>query len=351
MRTYNRTMSDHASIFPAAQKKPPRTCDWLAFICLILVIIGALFFGRVTVGVADFWAWWQDAAAIDSPMNIVFSVRAPRVLAAAFIGAGLSIAGLASQIALRNPLASPDVLGVSAGAGLGACIAMAAGASVAGISLAAFAAGVFVTAVVMAVSAALQRVSGRDPVLMTVLVGLAISSFCAAGISAVKWWADPFSKLPAITFWLLGSLATLGWIELAWLVLGSGLALALLLAVGPRLGVLALGDAVARSAGANVAALRWVALTASALLSAITVAFCGMIGWLALLMPHAARAVRPADARGEPWALCALLGAIALVVIDTLCRSIADSEFPPGVALGALGAPAFLWALTRVLPK
>jgi iron complex transport system permease protein len=86
-------------------------------------------------------------------------------------------------------------------------------------------------------------------------------------------------------------------------------------------------------------------------LSAITVAFCGIIGWLALLMPHAARALRPAHARGEPWALCALLGAIALVVIDTLCRSVADSEFPPGVALGALGAPAFLWALTRVLPK
>ncbi len=310
-------------------------------------MLWALASGRVAVPVVGLFQWMMGAnVEAISGFDVLTAVRLPRVLAAALIGAALSLAGLASQIALRNPLASPDLLGVSAGAGLAACAALVLGLSGAAVSMLAFAGGIAATALTALLLVGIQREAARDPVLPAILIGLAVSSFCAAGIAALKWWADPLSKLPAITFWLLGGLSSVTWADVTALALSFVVGVGMLYQVRWRLGVLELGDDVAHTVGAEVSTLRWTALIAATLLTATTVAVAGLLGWLALIVPHAARRLLPQSAI-RPWLLTALLGAALMVLVDTLCRSMADTELPPGVVLALIGVPAFLWVLRR----
>jgi iron complex transport system permease protein len=309
----------------------------MGFVFLLAMLL-ALTVGQSTI------AWWSGAL-FDGAQGFLFrEIRLPRVLGAALLGGSLAVVGLASQVALRNPLASPDVLGVSAGAALGGSVALAFGGGLIVVSFAALAAGLAATAVVTTLSVTLSHNAQRDPVLVAILIGMALSSFCAAGLAAVKWLADPSGKLPAITYWLLGSLAAFGWRELVLLLFASAVSGALLWSIRQRIGVLALGDDVAQSVGASVSPLRWRALVACAIISAASVAVAGLIPWIALLVPHAARLV---SGTVRPWALSGLLGATLLVVVDTLCRSVSEVELPPGVVLAFVGVPVFVWLIGR----
>lgn len=270
---------------------------------------------------------------------VVLEVRGPRVFAAVVIGAALAAAGTAYQGMFRNPLVSPDILGVSSGAALGAVLAIFLGLPPALIQAFAFAGGLAAVALVYGVGV---RLRGHEPLLALVLVGVVIGTLLGSAIALVKVLADPDNRLPAITFWLLGSLAAVTPSDLA---LAAPLALAGLapmLLLRWRMNLLALPDDEARALGVETRRLRRVVVVAATLMTASAVAVSGIIGWVGLLIPHAARLLVGPDV-GRLLPLAMLLGAAFLLAVDTVARTVAPIEVPPGVLTALIGTPFFLW--------
>ncbi len=275
--------------------------------------------------------------------TVLFNIRLPRVLAAAVVGAALSAAGACYQSLFRNPLVSPDILGVSTGAGLGAVLGILLGLPVVAIQMLGFVGGLATVAIVVGLARALR---GGGDTLVLVLAGIVVSAFAGAAISLVKVLADPYDQLPAITFWLLGSLAGVkpGDIAVTASVVLVGLAPLILLRW--RVGVLSLGDEEARALGVEAGRLRAVVIVAATLMTASVVAISGVIGWVGLMVPHMARLlVGPRFDRLLPAAV--LLGAAFMVAVDTLARVAARIEIPLGVLTAVIGGPAFVWLLAR----
>jgi iron complex transport system permease protein len=290
-------------------------------------------FGRRLVG----------AAPVGQIDTVLFEVRLPRVLAAVLGGAALAGAGAAYQTLFRNPLVSPDILGVSTGAGLGAVLGIFLSLPVLGIQLAAFATALATVALVYAVASV---VHGRDPILVLVLAGVVVGSLAGAVISLLKILADPYDQLPAIVFWLLGSFSAIRrsevWATLPMVLLG----LLPLLALRWRINVLSLGDEEAKALGVEAGRLRLAVIAAATLMTASVVAISGVIGWVGLVIPHIARMmVGPSFDRLLPTAM--LLGGTYLLLVDTLARTMARIEVPIGILTAVLGAPFFLWLLIR----
>lgn len=270
---------------------------------------------------------------------VVTQVRGPRVLGALLVGAALAAAGTAYQGTFRNPLVSPDILGVSTGAALGAVLAIFLSLGALQVQLFAFAGGIAAVALVYAVG---SRLRGHDPLLALVLTGVVIGTLLGSVIALIKYLADPFNQLPAITFWLLGSLASIAPRDLA---VAAPLALAGLLPMVLlrwRINLLALPDDEARALGADTRRLRLMVVAAATLMTASAVALSGIIGWIGLLVPHAARLLVGPDF-GRLLPLAMLIGAGFMLAVDTLCRTLAPIEIPPGVLTALLGTPAFLW--------
>jgi iron complex transport system permease protein len=274
---------------------------------------------------------------------VLLRVRLPRVAAAALVGAALAGAGASYQTLFRNPLVSPDILGVSTGAGLGAVLGILLSLPVAGIQMLAFVAGLGTVALVYVIAAALR---GHDRTLVLVLSGVVMGALAGACISLVKILADPYDQLPAITFWLLGSLAGVKSHDLVGVIPLVLAGLVPLVLLRWRIGVLSLGDDEARSLGVDVARLRALVIFAATLMTASVVAISGVIGWIGLMMPHIARMlVGPNFDRLLPAAM--LLGATFLLLVDTLARTMARIETPLGILTALLGGPFFLWLLAR----
>ncbi len=276
--------------------------------------------------------------------EIVFSrVRLPRVAAAILVGAALAGAGTAYQTLFRNPLVSPDILGVSSGAGLGAVLGILLSLPVAGIQALAFLLGLGTVALVYLIAAALH---GHDRTLVLVLSGVVVGALAGACISLVKILADPYDQLPAITFWLLGSLASVKLSDLSLVAPLVLIGLVPLILLRWRIGVLSLGDDEARSLGVDVTRLRLLVIGAATLMTASVVAISGVIGWIGLMIPHIARMmVGPNFDRLLPTAM--LLGASFMLLVDTLARTMASIETPLGILTAVIGAPFFLWLLAR----
>ena len=314
---------------------------------LALALLGASLVGAYPISLADAVAAFvralSGAAAQGQIETVLFEVRLPRVLAAALGGAALAAAGAAYQTLFRNPLVSPDILGVSTGAGLGAVLGIFLSLPVAGIQLIAFAAGLATVGLVYAIASV---VHGREPILVLVLAGVVVGSLAGAAISLLKILSDPYDQLPAITFWLLGSLAATRraevWAALPLVLLG----LVPLVALRWRINVLSLGDEEAKALGVEAGRLRLVVITAATLMTASVVAIAGVIGWVGLVIPHIARmAVGPSFDRLLPTAM--LLGGSYLLLVDTLARTMARIEVPLGILTAMIGAPFFLWLLAK----
>src|SRR5215467_2494838 len=275
--------------------------------------------------------------------TVLFEVRLPRVLAAVIIGAALAAAGAAYQTLFRNPLVSPDILGVSTGAGLGAVLGIFLSLPVAGIQLAAFVTGLVTVGLVYGIA---SLVHGREPLLVLVLAGVVVGSLAGAAISLLKILADPYDQLPAIVFWLLGSLSAIRkgevWAAVPLVLIG----LFPLVLLRWRINVLSLGDEEAKALGVEAGRLRLFVIAAATLITASVVAISGVIGWVGLVIPHIARmAVGPGFDRLLPTAT--LLGAAYLLIVDTLARTMARTEVPIGILTAIIGAPFFLWLLAR----
>jgi iron complex transport system permease protein len=317
-------------------------------VLLAAALLLALAVGPFPLRIADIVSavarFFGAADGAPGPGEIVFMrVRLPRVAAAALVGAALAGAGTAYQTLFRNPLVSPDILGVSSGAGLGAVLGILLSLPVAGIQALAFLLGLATVALVYLIAAALH---GHDRTLVLVLSGVVVGALAGACISLVKILADPYDQLPAITFWLLGSLAGVKLSDLAIVAPLVIVGLVPLILLRWRIGVLSLGDDEARALGVDVSRLRILVIGAATLMTASVVAISGVIGWIGLMIPHIARMlVGPNFDRLLPAAM--LMGAAFMLLVDALARSLARIETPLGILTAVLGAPFFLWLLAR----
>ncbi|WP_370670978.1 FecCD family ABC transporter permease [Hydrogenophaga palleronii] len=317
--------------------------------CLVAVAL-ALTSGKYPLTLLQLWQALArpfspaDGALVSEAVHtVVWEVRLPRVLAGALVGAALAAAGATYQGMFRNPLVSPDILGVSAGAGLGATLGIFLGGSVLLVQVLAFSGGMLAVAAVWLVAAAVRQ---HEPVLVLVLAGIAVGTLLGAGISLLKVLADPYTQLASITFWLLGGLSAVTRGDLlttAPLLLAGLLPMVLL---RWRVNLLSLSDDEALALGVDVRRMRLFMIAAATLMTAAAVSITGIIGWVGLVVPHAARLlVGPDFGRLLPVAL--LLGAGFVVLADTLARNTTGMELPLGVVTALVGAPCFLWLLAR----
>ena len=325
---------------------------WL--IALAGVTVAALCFGRYPLGPqAVFAALGHGLGLAPPPADrladvIVLAGRLPRVIAAILIGAGLSLGGASYQSVFRNPLVSPALLGVLAGAGLGAALAIVLGLSPVLRLALTFGGGAAAAGVGVVVARLFGgRESSDGGILLLVFGGLVSTALFTALLSLVKFAADPLNQLPDIVFWLLGSLATVQpqqlW-SLGPLLAGGCVAL---LYLSRYLDVLVLSDDEARSLGVPAGALRMAVIAAATITAALTVAIAGVIGWVGLIVPHIARLmVGPAHRRLMP--VCACVGAVFMILADTLARSLTASEIPLGVITDLVGVILFLMVLPRI---
>jgi iron complex transport system permease protein len=321
-----------------------------AIVFLAAAALLSLCAGRYPVSIADVFATFAARLHLHAPparfalLNaVVVDTRLPRVLCAALVGAALSTAGATYQAVFRNPLVSPGLLGVLSGSAFGAALGLVLGAQGASVQVFAFVAGTLSVAVGLGVA----RMLGGGGVLMLVLGGLVSNALFSSLLSLIKYVADPLNQLPAIVYWLLGSLAQSGWADLARLGLPLVAGIALLCICAPLLDALTLSDDEARSLGVPVAAIRLGVIVVATLISALTVSLAGVIGWIGLLVPHIARAIVGASNR-RVLPLSAALGAAGLILADTCARSVSAGEIPLGIVTELFGALAFVFVLRRL---
>ncbi len=317
-------------------------------LALVLVGVAAAFsVGRFPVGLGDVaLALWSRLSGQPSGLSaaaeaVIFNIRGPRVIAAILCGAALAVAGTAFQGLFRNPLVSPDILGASSGAALGAITGIFFSMGVFGIQGLAFAGGMVAVALVYLIGSSIR--SG-DIVLVLVLTGVVIGSLLGAGVGLLKYLADPYNQLPAMTFWLLGSLAGTDRSDLLPLFGPIAIGTAVLLALRWRMNVMSLPEEEARALGLATGPLRIAIVAAATLVTSASVAAAGIIGWVGLIVPHMARfLVGPEFGRLVPTA--ALIGGGYLLLIDTLARAAAQVEIPLGILTAVIGTPVFIWLL------
>ena len=278
---------------------------------------------------------WRDGAE-----NVVFQIRLPRVAAAALIGAALAAAGVSYQGMFRNPMVSPDILGASTGAGFGAALAILLGAGYFGISASAFVFGLLAVAAAYLVSC----MSRTNQTIALILSGMMVSSLFSAGTSYLKLVADTQQQLPAITYWLMGSLSSIKPRDVLFLVIPVTLGLVPLWILSWRMNLLTLGEEEARSMGVNTRLLRFTVILCATLLTASSVAVSGMIGWVGLVIPHFCRMLFGYDYRRLIPA-AALFGASFLIIVDDIARLATAGEIPLGILTAFVGAPIFLYLI------
>jgi iron complex transport system permease protein len=311
-------------------------------LCLVALAFAAVMIGPFALSpgetVMALLGQGEERAAI-----VVWNIRVPRVAAALLVGASLAAAGASYQALFRNPLVSPDILGVSAGAGLGAVAGIFLSLPVVAIQTSAFVGGMAAVGFVTLVA---SMVRNTDRTLTLVLVGVVVGALAGAATSLLKVMADPYDQLPAITFWLLGSLAAITTEDILPALPVVLLGLVPLVLLRWRINVLSLGDEEALALGIEVGRIRFLVIAAATLITASVTALAGVVGWVGLVIPHIARMlVGPGFGRLLPVSV--LIGAGYLLVVDTLARSMAQVEVPLGILTAVIGAPFFVWLLAR----
>ena len=326
----------------------------LSFRSRSLILLAAsivVFFGSFMVGkypvmpeelirillsrIADIPQTWPQAAE-----TVVFEIRLPRVIAAGLIGASLAVAGVSYQGMFQNPMVSPGVLGASNGAGCGAAIAIVMGLSYYSISLMAFLFGLGAVFLAYGIS----RVSRINPVLAMILAGMLISSLFGSITSFVKLIADTQSQLPAITYWLMGSLVSIQPKDVQFAILPILIGMVPLFLLRWRINLLTVGEEEALSMGIDTAKLRFVVIVCATLLTSVSVAISGVVGWIGLVIPHFCRMLFGYDYR-RLIPTNALFGATFLIVVDNVARMATTAEIPIGILTSFIGAPIFVYLI------
>ncbi|MCL2167271.1 MAG: iron ABC transporter permease [Clostridiales bacterium] len=316
-------------------------------ILLALMVMAALCLGRYSMNPLDVWKVLVAKLSGETPPdeamhNILFLVRIPRVAASLLIGAALSLSGAIYQSIFRNPLISPDFIGVSSGASVGASAAIVMGLSLQSVQLFAFTGGVL--AVLLAAS--IPKLMRNSSNLMLVLSGIIVSGFMDAIIGILRFTSRESDQLAAIVFWQMGSLAKLDKGQLFSISPPILAALILMIALSWRINILSFGEQEAKTLGLNVARLRALAILCASLMTACAVCVSGKIGWIGLIIPHFGRLIGGSD-NTKLMPLTALLGGAFMLLIDTLARNLTAAEIPLSILTGLMSAPFFVWLLSR----
>lgn len=316
-------------------------------VALLLTILIAFLAGRYPLNIGEFFIIifskiTGSAHGLDENFDaIIFNIRLPRILAAIIVGAALSVAGAAYQGIFKNPLVSPDILGASAGAGFGATLAIILSLNSLGVQLFAFAFGLLAVFITYIIGARFVR---SNISLILILAGILVGTLFSSFISLFKYIADPYEKLPAITFWLMGGLTRIEMSDIYIVLIPVIIGLVPLFLLRWRLNVMAFGDEEAQSLGVNTKSLRLLTIISATLVTAAVVSISGIIGWVGLLVPHLARfLVGPNYRLLIPASL--LIGSIYLLLVDTLARAILPIEIPLGIFTAIIGAPLFIYLL------
>lgn len=318
------------------------------YILPFVVILWSLFIGRFEVepgnvikillsAMIPIEQTWTGAEE-----TIIFQVRLPRIIAAVLVGAALSMAGAAYQGLFKNPLVSPDILGVSSGAGFGAAIAILVSSSTWMVQGAAFAGGI---AAVLC-TYLLSRLYKSGQILVLVLSGVIVSSFFGALLSITKYVADPYEKLPTIVFWLMGSLSSVRYSDLIAIAPAMILGGSVLMLIRWRINLLSLGADEAKTLGIDMKQITRIIILCATLLTAASVCISGIIGWVGLVVPHLGRMITGPDYR-RLLPMTIAIGSSYLLIMDDLSRSLITSEIPLGILTALLGAPFFAYLLWR----
>jgi len=318
----------------------------------ILIIISVLFsacLGRYPLSLSDLLTYLFTGRSIDTSLpTVLLNVRLPRIIGAIIVGGVLAIAGAAYQGLFRNPMVSPDILGVSSGAGFGASLAIMLSFSLLGIQLMAFFFGL--SAVFLAIFVSKIIGKNHDKILMLVLSGMVTGAIFNALISLMKYVADSDTKLPDITFWLMGSLSsiTMDEIKVVLPIIITGILPLFLLSW--RINVLSFGEEEAKALGINTGRLRIIVICCASLITASVVCISGLIGWIGLIIPHFTRfLVGPNHRYLFPASF--LTGSIFMLLIDNVARSATSLEIPLGILISLIGAPLFLVFLSKSTKK
>lgn len=325
----------------------------LLFVVLGLLLVATILFsiclGRYPLTVADLLTYIFTGKSTDPLLpTVLINVRLPRIIGAILVGGALSISGAAYQGLFRNPMVSPDILGVSSGAGFGASIGILMSFTVLGIQAMAFIFGVGAVFLALSVSKAIGK--NHDKILMLVLSGMVTAAIFNALVSLTKYIADTDSKLPDITFWLMGTLSRITVAELQIVVPVVLIGIIPILLLGWRLNVLSFGDEEAKALGLNTGRLRFIIICCASLITASVVCIVGLIGWIGLIIPHFARfLVGPNHKVLLPASF--LSGSIFILWVDNVARSATTLEIPIGILISLIGAPLFLLFLRKSSKK
>nr|WP_321417865.1 iron ABC transporter permease [uncultured Methanomethylovorans sp.] len=320
--------------------------------CLpIALLIVSLFVGRYHISASNVVddsirtfssLLFGTTAPVSTDHTVLFNVRFPRIIAALLVGSALSTAGASFQGVFRNPLVSPYILGVGAGAGFGACLGILLGENHLVIQLSSFVFGL------MAMFAAISmgKASKGNGTLVFVLSGMIVGAIFTALISLAKYVADPYDQLPAIVFWLMGSLVNIRYIDIAWIIVPMFIGTLVLLLLRWRINILSLGDEEARALGVNVKNMRLIIIICATLVTSAAVSISGVIGWIGLVVPHISRmVVGPNYNKLMPMSM--IIGASFMLVVDDLARTVTVTEIPLGIITSLVGAPLFAYLLKR----
>lgn len=320
------------------EKKKTIIYSVVMFILLVLLFFVAIMVGRYSVSLDSFWkiiTGKNEAPLIDR--NIIINLRIPRTIVALLTGMALSVSGLVYQEIFNNKLVSPDLLGVSSGASVGAALAIVLGFSGFVVSGFSFAFGLLTMFLTMLISKVFRSPSS----VFLLLAGVLVGGFMSSATGLFKYLATSDRQLSEITFWLLGSFQSSTYSSVIILAPVVIIGVVTIFLLRWKINILALGSNEANSVGVNYKVLRFVLIIAATLLTASTVAISGVIGWIGLVVPHISRLLVGRNTK-KTVPLTILFGACFMVIVDMISRSFTSTEIPLSVVTGFLGTPIFL---------
>lgn len=328
----------------------------MIFVILVLIVLLLIFFlvsinlGRYPISLGEILGiflakiigttrFWPSTT-----VNVLFDMRLPRILAAIIVGAAFSGSGAAYQGVFKNPLVSPDILGAAAGACFGASLGILFSLPSLGVEICAFVSGICAVAITCFLSRALNM--AMNGILILILAGIVVGNLFTAFTSTIKFMADPNSKLPEITFWLMGGLSNVSKGDVLRLLIPFSLGIVPLLFLRWQLNVMSLGDEEALALGVEVKRVRMIVILSSTLVTSSAVAISGMVGWVGLIIPQMARLlVGPNYKTLLPVSL--IMGGMFLLLVDDVCRTIYTTEVPLSILTSVIGAPLFVYLLYK----
>lgn len=320
----------------------------IMFFVLIIVFVMSFAIGRYVIHPVDVVKVLLskfihiDKAWDDNATTVIFEIRLPRIIAALLIGSALSVAGCVYQGLFKNNMVSPEVLGASNGAGFGAALGIFFSMGYAKTTLLSFVTGLFAVCLAYFIS----EKSRADKTFSMILSGIMVGSLFSAMISYLKLIADTENTLPAITYWLMGSLSAIKIGDAIFVSIPIILAMIPLFLIRWRINILTMGEEEALSLGINVKALKLLIIVSATLMTSASVSVSGIIGWVGLVIPHFARMIVGYDYR-YLLVSSAILGSTFLIFVDNFARNIATSEVPLGILTSFIGAPMFLYLIYK----